>query len=76
MTDEEYRRKVQGVLANTESYEKADKTAEDLEKLVATQLKMVQHLSLPDEVYQGLFPKIRICLNSTDCQKYIKLVHH
>ena len=30
MTDEEYRRKVQGVLENTESYEKTDKTAEDL----------------------------------------------
>ena len=52
-----YPTQVELKLANTESYEKTDMTAEILEKIVSKELKKMKGLkSLPPDVYKGLFP--------------------
>ena len=52
-----YLTKVDLILADTETYEKTDMTAETLEKIVSKELKKIKGLkSLPQDVYKGLFP--------------------
>ena len=57
LSKEEYERKVVTILSNKENYEESTVTAENLEKLLATELKKMKGLkqTLPPDMYRGLF---------------------